>query len=190
MVQCVKEESQDTLWLCETHRDGYHVGSRQSPFSPQSSQKEINKNLISSSATSIDANGSDTGFPLKSPQLNNVKMALSLEIEYSSLKLFTKNVADPLHPFFALEYVYRILCEVIDNADESGRKHFRMDVVRKIAGQMRRHLNKFKIVCPHWSDKIQRVEFIDILKNQAHLYNHFLRSIVRYCVGKLFFSIK
>ena len=109
--------------------------------------------------------------------------------ERSGLKFPRKNLSDPLHPFFALEYVHKILCEVVGNADGSGRRHFRTDDIRKIAEQMRVHMNSFKIVCPHWIDNTQKIEFINILENQAHLYNHFLRSIVRYCLGKLFFFL-
>src|SRR5437764_4540094 len=88
-------------------------------------------------------------------------------------KFQEKHLADPLHPFHALDYVYKILLEVIDNADASGRKHFRKDDIRSIAKKMHELTKEFKTLCPYWSDNNQKIKFINILQNQVHLYIYF-----------------
>jgi hypothetical protein len=72
---------------------------------------------------------------------------------------------------------------VIENAVASKRKHFRNDDIREIAQKMNEHLISFKtlILNNDQKDKLTR-----ILENQEYLYIHFLRLIVRYCIGKLF----
>ncbi len=102
-------------------------------------------------------------------------------------KYCTKILTDPLDPFFELEHLHKVIIEVIKNAVASGRNHFRNNDIREIAQQMHEHKNKFKNLCPYWGDNTQKVQFISIVKNQVHLYIHFLRLIVRYCIGKDFF---
>ncbi|GES76941.1 kinase-like domain-containing protein [Rhizophagus clarus] len=92
-------------------------------------------------------------------------------------------------PYQKLDYVCKILFEVIDNAHASGRRHFRNDDIREIAKKMRGHVNSFKLLCPTWNDDIQKNKFMSILENQEHLYIHFLRAIVRYCIVKDDFSV-
>ncbi|PKB97781.1 kinase-like protein [Rhizophagus irregularis] len=84
------------------------------------------------------------------------------------------------------DYVYKILCEVIENAVASKRKHFRNDDIREIAQKMNEHLVSFKtlILNNDQKDKLTR-----ILENQEYLYIHFLRLIVRYCIVKDDYSV-
>src|SRR5688572_1960441 len=90
------------------------------------------------------------------------------EGDYS--KYYTKNLTNPLDPFFALERAYQILCDVIANTVASGRRHFKNDEVKAIAHKMCGHMNRFKDICPIWCESAQKAQFINITKNQVHLY--------------------
>ncbi|RIA81589.1 hypothetical protein C1645_550331 [Glomus cerebriforme] len=105
----------------------------------------------------------------------------TLKWDYS--KFYMESSTDPLDSYFALEYVCKILGEVVENVIESGRKHFRRDDIMEIAQKMRENLDGLN---RNWYDSNQKVQFIRILKDQVHLYNRFLWLIVRYCAGKLF----
>jgi hypothetical protein len=83
-----------------------------------------------------------------------------------------------------LVYVCKILFEVIENAHASGRKHFRNDYIREIAQKMSEHANIFKLLS---LNDDQKNKLRKILGNQEYLYIHFLRLIVRYCIGKFIF---
>ncbi|RIA81454.1 kinase-like domain-containing protein [Glomus cerebriforme] len=54
---------------------------------------------------------------------------------------------------------------------------------------MRGLVNSYKNLNPIWHEEIQKVKFISILENQEHLYIHFLRAIVRYCIVKDDYSV-
>ncbi|GES83604.1 kinase-like domain-containing protein [Rhizophagus clarus] len=97
-------------------------------------------------------------------------------------KFDIKSLTDPLDSYYAFEYAFKMLSEVIENVVESGRKHFRKDDIREIAKKMRGYLNKFNH--QDWDNNDQKVQFISILKNQVHLYNRFLWLVVRYCAVK------
>lgn len=87
----------------------------------------------------------------------------------------------------SLEYIFKILCEVIKNAIESGRKLFRTNDFMEIAQKMREHYYGFKFQI--WDNDGQKKQFISILEDQVHpIYNRFLWLIVRNCAGKLFYS--
>jgi hypothetical protein len=91
----------------------------------------------------------------------------------------------PLDPFLALEYVVKILGIVTINAVASKRKHFRVTDIKKIAQEINEHKINFEHLCPRWRNNYQKLQFIGILKNQVHLYTHFLILIVRYFAGML-----
>jgi hypothetical protein len=61
-------------------------------------------------------------------------------------------------------------------------KHFKNDDIREIAQKMSEHVDSFKLSL----NNDQKDKLIRILENQEYLYIHFLRLIVRYCIGKLF----
>ena len=179
------------MWLCEEHRDGYRVKQTEpdTPNSPPSSSREYSPRISNPSR-------------YQPPNLNNVYNeqptlptspvspvspveTIFVPPEEEDCNKSYMNI-DPLHQ---LEYVRKILCEVIENADASRRKHFRNDDIREIAQKMRGHVNNFRLECLTLYDDIQKVQFISILDNQIHLYIHFLRSIVRYRIGKFFFFL-
>ncbi|GES76937.1 kinase-like domain-containing protein [Rhizophagus clarus] len=85
-----------------------------------------------------------------------------------------------------LDYVCKILLEVIENACASGRKHFRNDDIREVAQKMSEHVNNIKRL---YLTNDQKDKLIRILENQECLYIHFLRLIVRYCIVKDDYSV-
>ena len=94
----------------------------------------------------------------------------------------------------ALEYVIKILCLVLSNAIASitsERKHFRINDFVEITQDIFEHKSDFERLCPRWNNNDQKHQFIRILKNQVHLYTHFLTLIVRYVAvsGKLHIHI-
>jgi hypothetical protein len=169
LIQCVDDKTQEVLWLCEEHSNEYKPVS--SPiYSPQ---------LLSPDSRSINIPSPGS----VSPPTLFIETTIR-EWDYSDFD--KKYLRDSLDPFFALEYVYKILREVVTNAIESERKHFRKDDIRKIANEIHEQMSNFKSICKNWDDIAQKVQFIRILKKQAHIYIHYLMLIVRYCVGKLF----
>ncbi|RGB28186.1 kinase-like domain-containing protein [Rhizophagus diaphanus] len=61
-----------------------------------------------------------------------------------------------------LEYIFKILSEVIENANASGKKHFRKNDFMEIAQKLREHYYGFKLQI----NDVQKIQFISILKNQ------------------------
>src|SRR5581483_4699050 len=102
-------------------------------------------------------------------------------------KFDKKDLTDELDPYYALDYVYKILSEVVENAIASGAKNFRSVDIKKVAYEVNENLRHFKDLCQHWNNVTQKVQFIDILKKQAHLYVYLLMLIARCNAGKLFF---
>jgi hypothetical protein len=192
LVQCIEEKTGEILWLCDEHRNGYSVKQTDPdvPDSPPSSSREVSSRPQPSHLKNL--NKKLPKLPLPSPvfpvspvspispaETSPAETLVVSPVEGDGKKLYV----DPLKQ---LEHIYIILCEVIENADASRRKHFKNDDIREVAQKMRGHVNNFKLLCPTWYDEMQKVKFISILENQEHLYIHFLRSIVRYCIGKLF----
>jgi hypothetical protein len=159
LVQCIDEDTGEILWLCEKHRDGYRSRETESevPSSRRNSSNQYPKN--------------DVFVPSR--------ILIPVETIYvppkSCINLSQK-----------LNYVCKILYEIIENAHVSGKKLFKSDDIREIALKMSSHVNKFKLLFPTWNNEKQKETFISILENQEHLYIHFLRLIVRYFIGKLF----
>jgi hypothetical protein len=130
-----------------------------------------------------------SNFSSNSPHLSplngsNYSQDSFVAVNWDYDKFEIRNLTDPLDSYYALEYVFKILGEVIENVVESGRKHFRKDDITEIAKKMRGQLKIFKH--QDWDNNDQKVQFINILKNHVHLYNRFLWLVVRYCAGKLF----
>ncbi|CAG8568541.1 13370_t:CDS:10 [Funneliformis mosseae] len=199
LMQCVDNETQEILWLCKEHRNGYcpieqveQVSSL--PNSDSFRQKRIRPNVpnLITTPKSPPISPSRNQRPsflispstsmIFSPSENSPTESIFVPPEGDYSKYYTKNLTDPLDPFFALEHAYQILCDVIANTVASGRRHFKNDEVKAIAHKMCGHMNRFKDTCPIWCESAQKAQFINIIKNQVHLYIHFLRSIVRYCV--------
>ncbi|GES87218.1 kinase-like domain-containing protein [Rhizophagus clarus] len=167
LIQCVDDKTQEVLWLCEEHSNEYKPVS--SPlYSPKLLSPELRTTNISPSEST-------------SPPTLYIE-PITRKWDYSD---FDKGkLISLLDPFYALEYVYKILCEVVMNAIGSERKHFRKDDIKKIAEEIHERMNNFKSLCKNWDNDSQKIQFIKILKNQAHLYIHYLILIVRYCVVK------
>uniref|UniRef100_U9SUG7 Protein kinase domain-containing protein n=1 Tax=Rhizophagus irregularis (strain DAOM 181602 / DAOM 197198 / MUCL 43194) TaxID=747089 RepID=U9SUG7_RHIID len=166
LIQCVDDKTQEVVWLCEEHSIEYKPVS--SPlYSPQ---------LLSPSLRSLNISPPGSVSP---PTIFVESTTTTRKWDYSD---FDKR--DSLDPYLALEYVYKILCEVVTNAIESERKHFRKDDVKKIANEIHEQMSEFKSLCKYWDNDTQKIQFISILKKQAHLYIHYLMLIVRYCVVK------
>ncbi|CAG8512504.1 11313_t:CDS:10 [Funneliformis caledonium] len=91
---------------------------------------------------------------------------------------YVKILTDPLVPFFELEHLYKILCEVINNAVASGGILVINDEIKKIARKLYEHKNRFRYLCLNWCDITQKAQFIGIVKNQVHAYIHYLSCIV------------
>ncbi|CAI2162134.1 5760_t:CDS:10 [Funneliformis geosporum] len=210
LVQCVDEETQEILWICKEHRNGYCVRPNEqpemAPAPPNSGLSQLKLNLQPKhrnyppniSTLNMTPNSSPTRSPrikqtptslpispsltLLSPSETSPTETIFVPPEGDYSKYYTKDSTDPLDPYYALEHAYQILCDVIANTVSSGRKHFKNDEVKAIAQKMYRHKNRIKDLCPNWGDSAQKVQFINIIKEQVHLYIYFLRSIVRYCV--------
>ncbi|CAG8504900.1 20843_t:CDS:10 [Rhizophagus irregularis] len=166
-------------------RTPYYTGE-----STNLSDYEINEEASQSNSTSVSRPNSTSLSrpnstylsPLRISNISNLSQDSFVAENWNYSKFDIKNLTDPLDSYHALEYVFKVLGEVIENVVGSGRKHFRKDDIMEIAQKMRGHLKSFKH--QNWDNNDQKVKFISILKNQVHLYNRFLWLVVRYCAVK------
>ncbi|CAB5186400.1 kinase-like protein [Rhizophagus irregularis] len=110
----------------------------------------------------------------KNFMLNSIQCQNSISNYNGFNKFYKKRLT------YLLEYIFKILSEVIENANASGKKHFRTNDFMEIAQKLREHYYGFKLQI----NDVQNIQFISILKNQVHLYNRLLWLIVRYCSVK------
>ncbi|PKY12319.1 kinase-like protein [Rhizophagus irregularis] len=111
----------------------------------------------------------------KNFMLNSIQCQNSISNYNGFNKFYKKRLT------YLLEYIFKILSEVIENANASGKKHFRTNDFMEIAQKLREHYYGFKLQI----NDVQNIQFISILKNQVHLYNRLLWLIVRYCSEKI-----
>src|ERR1043165_3403187 len=99
-MPCIDEETQEKLWLCKKH-----LGHRVRMYTSQNtlfSSPSIMPQDFRTSSRSADSYRDEFIVP---------------DGDYS--KFYVKDLTDPLGPFFALEHVYKLFCEVMDNVTAS-----------------------------------------------------------------------
>ncbi|CAG8476122.1 17633_t:CDS:10 [Funneliformis caledonium] len=208
LTQCFDDQTQEILWLCEAHRNEYYAKtvelepSYAIPSPPSSSMFpkmhsnssnsfRFSPNPSSISSTSLRSSnslGSFNNIPIPNPGSSNSFSSLNnFSIPNSESNFRSKINITNLDPFTELENLHKILCELIENTMMSGSKHFRND---NTAQKLSVYMSKFKDLCSCWFDNDQKLQFINIVKKQVHLYIYCLRSIVRYCIAKSSNSVR
>uniref|UniRef100_U9UD93 Protein kinase domain-containing protein n=1 Tax=Rhizophagus irregularis (strain DAOM 181602 / DAOM 197198 / MUCL 43194) TaxID=747089 RepID=U9UD93_RHIID len=92
----------------------------------------------------------------KNFMLNSIQCQNSISNYNGFNKFYKKRLT------YLLEYIFKILSEVIENANASGKKHFRTNDFMEIAQKLREHYYGFKLQI----NDVQNIQFISILKNQ------------------------